>query len=121
MLLVGLLSLLHEAIKLKLLQVVAFGTLLGVHRRVFDRREHDIVFLLPICELNLCRLWFSVRAQVELVLAEGNSLGLADLLVEFNHVSLCIFRVTLTLLLLIDEDLSPERILAHVYPLLRLK
>ena len=50
---IGFLSALHQAIKLELLQVVALGSLLRVHRGVLDRRQDHVVFFLSVGKFDL--------------------------------------------------------------------
>ena len=82
----------HESIELELLEMVALGTLLGVHRGVLDRWEVDIVFFLSVCKLNLGTLELTLGTHANLILLIGDSLLFANLLVELDDV--CIVVVT---------------------------
>ena len=107
MLLVGLISPLHQAIKLDLFKVVASWSLLRMHGGVLDRWELDVVLLLAVCELDLGRLKIAGRTQASLFLTELNAALFADLFVEVYHVGLSIVAVRLAVTVLIDEDLAP--------------
>jgi len=100
--------------------MVALGTLSGVHGGVLYGREVDVVFFLSVCEFNPVTFKLCIWAR-GFFLAEGDALRLADLLVELNHITLGVCTVRIIVAMLIDEDLTPERVLAHVDTLIWLE
>ena len=101
--------------------MVASWALQGMHAWVLDRREVNIVLFLTIGELDFGGLELALWALRNLLLAERNTALLTNLLIELDHVSFSIITVTIIITLLVNEDLTPQRILGNIDTLLWLK
>ena len=99
-------SLFHESVELNLLELVALRALLRMHGGVLDRREDDIVLFLTISKFYFGR--FKITSwTLGLLHTEGDASLFANLLVELDHILPSIITLTIIIVRLVDEDLTP--------------